>query len=226
MLSIYLCCTNLDGQSYINTDSLLNVCRDKINPRSTTSVSDLLYSGIDNNLVIQYPDEKTKQFKICFSTQNGKVFETDDGVITIPRSTGKSYFITRLVTPKNDTLFIGRKEFTVVNVPLPTLKIGKFFIREQSYVDRRVFMGNDSLKLFFTDDIPESSNWYQIKFFTIEYSNGGIFNTIDNDGCSITESAKEIIKRLQPGKEMVIKVITITPTQLTKYLPMIRFRLQ
>jgi hypothetical protein len=207
-------------------DSLVSLYHGKITPHSLLSLSDLLYCGIDNNLTISYPDKEASSYKVFLKTQNGKVLVTDDGFITIPRSTGKSFFVLYLITPRHDTLQIGRKEFTVVNVPLPCLKIGKVVIKDQIYVDRQIFMGSDSLKLFFTDDIPESNDWFQIKYFTIDYSNGGVYNTIDNNGPVFTDKAKQIISHVQPFKELYIKVITIAPTMITKYMPSISFRVR
>ncbi|HEY4787693.1 MAG TPA: hypothetical protein VIH57_16665, partial [Bacteroidales bacterium] len=147
----------LNGQELSKSDSLLQrKYYHKIYPRAVNSKHNLLYAGIDNTLEIQYPDELSKTLKLFLKTHNGILFESGNGYITIPRNAGRAFISVYLLTETQDTLLIDKKEFTVVNIPIPSLKIGSIVIMDQSVINRSVFFKNDSLKVYFTDDLESS----------------------------------------------------------------------
>lgn len=194
-------------------------------PISVDSKDNNLYNGIDNNLIINYINDESKQFNIILTTNNGRMIKSENGWLTIPRNAGRSFVTIYLISLNNDTLLIGKKEFTVKKVPYPVLKISNTVISDSMWLNRKIFFTKDSLKLFFTDDLPESNYWYQVKFFTIGYSFGGRYISIDNNGPSFSNKSLEFIRKLSQGHQLVIKVTSVTPSGILKFLPLIRFRI-
>jgi hypothetical protein len=212
------------SQKLSETDSLLRKkYYQKIYPKAINSRSDVLYDGIDNVIEIQYPDEVSKGFKYVFKTHNGILFEQDNSYITIPRNAGRAFISTYYVSERKDTILFGKKEFEVRNVPIPTLKIGNEIIKELSIVDRAAFIKNDSLKVYFTADIISSESWCSVEYFSIGYTYGGRYISIDNKGAILSKRTKDFIRRLQPNQNMVIKVSEVNCNKIIKNLPLVKF---
>jgi hypothetical protein len=189
------------------------------------SKNDLLYYGIDNSLTLQYPDEASKKLKFFLKTHNGMIFESDSGYLTIPRNAGRAFISIYIVTNK-DTISIGKKEFTVLQVPIPTIKIGSVVIKDQVAIDRSIFFKKDSLKVFFTDDIRNSDNWCKAEYFNLGYAFGGRYISVDNKGALFTNSALEMIAKMKSNQDVVIKVMSISCSQIFKHLPLVRFKIK
>ena len=215
------------SQKLSEADSLLRrKYYHRILPKAINSKIDILYSGIDNLIEIQFPDEASKRFKCLLKTNNGIIFESDNSYNTIPKNAGRSFISTYIITDKKDTILFGKKEFEVQNVPIPCLKVGSEIIKDQSIIDKKTFLNGDSLKVFFTDDIRSSENWCTIEFFNIGYTYGGKFISVDNKGALLTKNAFDFMSKLKSNASMVIKVSSINCSMIFKHLPLVRFKIK
>jgi len=226
--------SNNNGQSYTYGkklsayDSLLiKTYRNKILPKAVNSKKDFLYNGIDNTLILQFPDEASKSFKYLIKTHNGIIDKGDvaSRYNIIPRNSGRAFISIYVITKKVDTILVGKKEFTVLSIPQPSLKIKDVVISEQSSIDRRIFFTGDSLKVLFSEDIPTSDTWCIIERFNVGCVYGGVYVSVDNETPLLTGKTLDFIKKLKPAQELVIKVTSITPTGIIRHLPIVRFRI-
>jgi hypothetical protein len=215
-----------DAQKMTSNDSMIyRNYWNKIGIKATGSKGDYLYNGIDNHLQVRCPDSISSKLRLFLGVNNGKIFKTEDGYLTIPKNVGRSFVTTYYSNENNDTLVIGKKQFIVLAISSPTLQIGQTIIKEKSTVDKNVFFTADSLKLFFTDDYPESEHWFNIEYFMIGYSYGGVYISVDNEGAKLSPKTLEFIKKLNPGQDVVIKVNSITPSTMLISLPLMRFKI-
>ena len=208
------------------TDSLIySKYWNKILPYSVHSKGDFLYAGIDNNIQLIYPDAFSQNFKIILSTQNGFLAKDSNAFLTIPSHAGHSFFSISIVSKENDTILIGKKQFIVKNVPYPILQIKNIIIDDQKTISRNAFCCGDSLQLYFTEDLPNSKSWYHIESFTINYFYGGVTMSVMNEGPILNKTSIELLNKFAPGKEIALKVLTVTPTNILRYLPLVRFKI-
>lgn len=208
-----------------NDSLLIRKYRNKVYPKSVTSVSNTLYAGIDNDLVMVYPDEKSKTYNYIVTTNNGSLYKTEDGYLNIPRNAGRSFFSIYLINEDHDTLLIGKKQFIVRNLPLASIKVGNVLISEGAEINKSLFMNGDSVKMFFTDDLPESAEWYIVKSFTVGYPYGKQFISADNDGPVVGEDVKSLINKVTENREISIRVNIVAPSGILRFLPITKFRL-
>jgi hypothetical protein len=145
---------------------------------------------------------------------------------TVPKFAGNSYVGVYMINSNNDTLLIGKKKFTVLRIPDPCLKVGNTVINDNGAISRNELLKGDSLKLFFTEDIPESIHWYNIDYFSSGYRYGGSFFYEENKGPLFSKNAMDIIKKQLPGQELVIKVVSISPkAEHFRIMPIVRFKM-
>ena len=214
-------------QKHSEADSLLQrKYYHKIIPRATSSKSDILYYGIDNPIDLKFPDEASKHFNYVVKTHNGIIFESDNSYITIPRNAGRAFISIYIIAEDKDTILINKKEFKVQNVPIPSIKIGNQIISEESILEKNVFLRNDTVKVFFTDDIINSENWCTVEFFNLGYAYGGKYISVDNKGAILSKQTLDFIRQQKPNQNMVIKVSEINCSQIFKHLPLVRFKLK
>jgi len=224
---ILLVSLTVSAQKLNSHDSLLiKKYWNRIYPISITSKSGNLYSNINNYLELKFIDDEIVPFRITLKTNNGTLVPENNKFITFPKYAGNSYISIYIITSNDDTLLIGKKKFTVLHIPDPCLKVGNTVINEKSAISRNVLLRGDSLKLFFTDDLPESSHWYNIEYFNSGYTYGGSFFYEDNKGPLFSKNAISAIKKQHPGQELVIKVVSISPkAEHFRIMPIIRFRM-
>ena len=197
----------------------------RVFPKAINSINNFLYDGIDNAMVMEYPDEASKKLHYLVKTHNGIIFETDSGYITIPKNTGRA-FISVFMLTDHDTILLGKKEFTVLNVPIPTLKIGKSIVKDLAAIDRQDFFRGDSLKVYFTDDLEYSDNWCKVEYFNIGYVFGGKYFSVDNKGPMLSGKTLDFIAKLKFNQEIVIKVMSVDCSHIFKHLPLVRFKIR
>lgn len=195
--------------------------------KATQSKADILYNGIDNPLEIHFPDEFSKGLKYTFKTHNGLLFETGSNTyMTIPKNTGRAFISAYFINDHKDTILVGKKEYSVVNLPIPTLKIGRELIKDESLIDKRAFLTGDSLKVFFTDDISNSDEWCTVEFFNLGYTYGGRYISVDNKGALLSNATLDFIKNLRPDQIVTIKVSSIRCSMIYKNFPFVRFKIK
>lgn len=226
---ILLCVTfhfQVFAQRLSSSDSLLiKKYWDKIQIYSTTSKSGNLYVNINNYLSLKFPGNEAPPYELILKTNNGKVETLDNKYITVPKFIGNAYIRVLAITPKQDTLLICKKKLSVLGIPEPSLIIGNTVISENSTINRNALLSGDSLKLFFTEDLPESTRWYRIDYFNAGYTYGGAYFYEDNKGAFFSKKSLEIVRKQLPGQEFVIKVIAISPMPEYNFiLPIIRFK--
>lgn len=199
---------------------------DKIHITSITSKSGDLYAGINNYLELRLTEGEYAPANLILETNNGSIEWMDNKVITVPKYAGNSFIKIYMVNIDRDTVLVGKQRLIVHRIPDPSLKIGETIIEDQSSVDRKVFFLGDSLRLYFTDDLPESSRWYHIDYFNAGFTYGGAYFHEDNEGPIFSKRSLEIIKNQLPGHEFIIKVISVSPNVSHFHvLPIIRFRM-
>jgi hypothetical protein len=197
----------------------------RIFPKAINSKTNFLYYGIDNELTLQYPDEDAKKLKLLLKTHNGKIFEADSGsYLTIPRNAGRAFISVFMLTSR-DTISLGKKEFTVLPLPIPSLKIGNVVLKDETVVERSAFFKKDTLKVYFTDDIEKSDCWCKVEHFNVGYTYGGRYISVDNNGAILSKESLDLISKLK-NQEVVIKVTNINCSQIYKSLPLVRFKIQ
>jgi len=216
----------LNAQNIGKADSaLIKKYWNRVNIKSLSSLNNNLYNGIDNYFTLTCPDQISANFKFHLTTNNGTIYEYDEGTyLALTQSIGKAFIAINIITEENDTIMIGKKYLNVINLPLPILKIGNTIINDKTVLSKHIFYTGDTLKLFFTDDLPESSTWYKIERFSIGYPYGSIFVSVDNSGPVFKEDAKKILQQARQGYELVIKVYTVSPSGILKNLPLVRFK--
>ncbi|HEX2935245.1 MAG TPA: hypothetical protein VHO72_07815 [Bacteroidales bacterium] len=217
---------NIYAQRIDYNDSLLiRKYRNKVYPKSVTSLSNILYAGIDNDLVMIYPDNKSKTYNYIVSTNNGSLYKTDDGYLNIPRNAGRAFFSIYLINEDHDTLLIGKKQFVVRNLPLASIKVGDVLISEGAELNKALFLNGDSIKLFFTDDLPESAEWYVVKSFTVGYPYGKQFISAENNGPVIGDDIKNLLNKVTEDRELSIRVNIVAPSGILRFLPITKFKI-
>jgi hypothetical protein len=221
LLSINVTAKNIDGAD----SAFIKQYWNRVNIKTISSNGNNLYNGIDNYLQLIYPDRQSSTFKYYLTTNNGDLYEYDEtSYLTIPKNIGRSFISIHVITDENDTLLIGKKQLPVLNLPFPTLKIGNTLINDNTDIDKNIFLNGDTLKIYFTDDLPESSSWYKIEGFSIGYSFGKIYVSADNNGSVFTEEAKKLLAKIKPGWDVNIKINTVSPSGLLRNLPLVKFK--
>ncbi len=195
--------------------------------KAIQSKADFLYTGIDNPLEIHFPDEFSKGMKYMFKTHNGMIFESNSNTyITIPKNAGRAFISAYIITERKDTILVGKKEYTVFNVPIPVLKIGNELIKDQSLIDKMSFLRGDSLKVFFTDDLLTSNEWCTVEFFNLGYTYGGRYISVDNKGAMLSKATLDFINNLRSNQMVTIKVSSIRCSMIFKNFPFVRFKIK
>lgn len=215
------------AQKLDSSDSILiKKYWDKIQISSVTSKSGNLYVNINNYLELMFPANEIVPFKVVLKTNNGSIQIYNNRFVTIPDFIGNSYIKIYIININNDTLLVGKKKLTVLGIPDPCLMFGHTMIYEQSVISRKLLLGSDTLKLYFTDDLPESSQWYHIDYFNSGYTYGGAYFYEDNKGPVFSKKSLEIIKKQLPGQELVIKVVAVSPSaKHFRIMPIVRFKM-
>lgn len=218
---------NVTAQTLDHSDSILiSKYWDKIRIVSITSKSGDLYTNYNNYLEIRMPENVFAPSSTILKTNNGTIEKDDKNLITVPKFAGNSYFSIYMINEDNDTVLVGRQRLTVNRLPEPCLKIGQTVINDQSKVNRNIFFSGDSLKLFFTDDLPESSQWYHIDYFNSGFTYGGAYFYEENKGAMFSKKSLDLIKRHMPGQDFIIKVMAVSPKSFqSRFLPIIRFKM-
>lgn len=222
LISIEIAAQKLNPQDSM----LIRKYWNKIYPVSVTSKSGNLYVNIKNYLELKHTDGDVIPPNLLLETNNGTIEKENTRFRTVPKFAGNSYIGVYIIGSNKDTLLIGKKKITVVRIPDPCLKIGGAVINEKGSISRNELLKGDSLKLFFTEDLPESENWYNIDYFSSGYTYGGSFIYEDNKGPFFSEKAVDVIKKQLSGQELVIKILAITPkAEHFRIMPIIRFKM-
>jgi hypothetical protein len=221
-------CSQAYNQHLDESDSLLmKKYWNRVVVKSVSSINNNLYTGIDNYLTLVCPDKESSEFTYFLSSNNGDIYEYDQGTyLTIPARSGRSFISVNVITEENDTLLIGKKQFSVMNLPSPCLKIGNTVINDNSVVNKNIFYGNDTLKVYFSDDLPESLTWYNIERFSMGFTISNLYKSVENEGPIFKQQTLKLIDKPQLGVEYVIKILSVAPSGLLRNLPLVHFRLQ
>jgi hypothetical protein len=204
--------------------ALIKTYWNRVNIKSLTSLNNNLYNGIDNYLTLVCPDQESAAFRFYLTCNNGSIYDYDEGTfLALPQNIGKAFIAIKIITNDNDTLLIGKKTLNVLNLPLPALKIGNTVISENTVISKQVFFSNDTLKLFFSEDLPESNSWYKIEWFSIGYTYGSIYKSVDNYSPVFKAETLKVLQQACKNCELVIKVHTVSPSGILKNLPLVRF---
>ena len=204
VLSLSLC-SNLYSQSrygYLLADSSI---------LSTTSVSNVLYSGIDNRLILN--TSVINNYDTVFLKCNNGIVLFDSTYFTIPHRPGNLRI--ELHGLRNNVIdTIGYFNFKVLRLPAPKIAFGNVIIKDNMKISLDAFIKSDSLYIIVTEDIPDSKNWIQIKEFSIGYNYGGYFIGASSNSNFITQEMKHLAINKGAGRWFSVKVITQSATSL------------
>ncbi len=187
------------------------------------SRKNILYTGMDNRIITDYSKFDPGNVYVL-RVNNGMVFS--DGIyhVAIPDRPGNARFLV-LGIKDNDTVLIGYRYFEVRNIPGPLLAIDTLRLKEEDIVSKNHFINSDSIKIFISDDIIGSENWFKVVRFTLGYLYGGYYVEYTNNTNKITRETKEIIYSLGPTKEIIIKPVVEGVGELMMELPIYRLTL-
>jgi hypothetical protein len=194
--------------------------------KSVNSKSNRLYTGIDN--VIYFISNGISYDSLFFTCSNGPVYEDEGIYYCHPVRSGRArigvYGLSTSLN-KTDTVQIAYCDFVVQSLPAPSIKIDGTIIKDLLPVQKNFFVNNDSLSIFYSDDIIGSNEWLEVESFTIGYAVSGYFKSFYNDGRILTEANKQIVYRLRPGTELSIKVKVSNPDDITINLPVVKLQI-
>jgi hypothetical protein len=183
------------------------------------SKNNYLYTGIDNPIQLNYKSIHN----IHLETNNGIIFTDSLQLITIPVRSGKSRFLLYEISG-TDTNLIGYRYITVKNVPEASLKVDSLLIKDGDTVSKNILFNCDSLELHFTSDIKSSKNWFRIYQFSVGYNYGGFYVSHINKSNQLQPETYNLIERIEPGKELSIKLFVESGGLIRKELPVFRIK--
>jgi hypothetical protein len=188
---------------------------------SMTSNKDILYTGIDNLLILNTTEfENTDTFLL--HTNNGFILkDTLNTYICYPEKVG-SLWLTIFSILGNDTSMLGFKYYSVENIPEPLLTLDNRPIKTPISLPKATLLACDSLGVFFSEDIPGSEYWMTITEFSIGYSYGGFYVSHNNPTNKFSAATREIISRLGPERELSIRPVVKSLGEVYKQLPIYR----
>lgn len=210
---ILWCNSGLNAQTRFGVQLLNNYVS------SQTSISNTLYVGIDNRLII---DESLKigYDTLIFKTNNGKIL-FDSTYFIIPRRDGKLRIEVHGIADNNvDTL--GFYMFKVLPFPRAHIAFDNLILTDSMKVSIESFLMVDSIYIVVSEDIPDSRTWIKINEFSLGYNYGGYFIGATSSTNSITPEMKNIVFREGAGRYFSIKVITQSAGSLLHTNPLYR----
>lgn len=188
-----------------------------------TSISGILYCGMDNHLNISNIDSNGFD-TLLLKTNNGKIYSDSTSIIANPRRTGKARMHVYGIKGR-DTIQIGYQNLTVKSIPEIKLSIDTLALELDDRISKTQFLLSDSLSVWFTRDIPGSYNWFSISRFSIGYSYGGFYVEHVNHSNQIDAKSKQIVESLGPGKKITIQAKLENKSDIKKELPLYRIEL-
>jgi hypothetical protein len=184
---------------------------------STTSMSNTLYTGIDNRLVFQ--DSLFSNYNnLVFKCNNGKIM-FDSSHFVVPRRAGN--LRVEIHDESNDnTDTIGFYNFKVNPLPSPSIAFNGNIIKDSLKINIKDFTHADSLFIIVSDDIPESKDWILVKEFSVGYNYGGYFIGATSPNNIITDEMKALVEKKGKGRWFSVKVLTQSGKTLLVTNPM------
>lgn len=172
---------------------------------SLTSNSKTQYIGIDNRFILN-----TKLINgydtVIVKCNNGPLY-FDETYLTLPKKPGN---LRLEVHGLRDTVIdtIGYFNFKVLRLPTPQPSFNNIILKDNMKIPIKSFLEADSLQIIITDDIPNSTDWIQIKEFSIGYSYGSYFVEETSKSNIITQKMKKLVKSKGANRVFSIKVMT------------------
>jgi hypothetical protein len=186
---------------------------------SITSKSNVLYAGIDNQLLIN--DTLLYQFDTVLLKCNNGIILYDSLYIVIPRKPGNLRIeVHAEKNGKTDTL--GFSNFRVFSLPAPIIAFDTIALHENMKMSREDFIQADSLYILISEDIPDSKNWIQIREFSIGFNYSGYFIEASSKDSSINQEMKKLVLAYGNWRWFSIKLITQSGTSLMLTNPMFK----
>lgn len=189
-----------------------------------SSVKGYLYQGIDNYIRID-----TVFFRFCDelileSTNGYAVRDSQYYFLVMPEKAGKLR-ISVLCIREGKRELLGYKYFHVRVLPEPTLTLNGEPISVSDTLSRQTLLSCDSLGVFYSDDLPGSSEWLLITEFLLGYNYGGFHVSHLNPSNHFTDETRDILARLGPDHEISIKPTVKSMGKIQKKLPIYRIRI-
>lgn len=186
---------------------------------STTSKSNTLYTGIDNRLALSEKLTSTYD-SLILKTNNGKLL-FDSSYFVLPRRSGKLRVeVHSYSNAKIDT--VGYLNFKVLPLPRPKIAINNQIIADSMLVSTETFMRGDSILIAISDDIIGSSNWIEVKEFSIGYNYGAYFIEESSKSNKISDEMKSLVYKKGAGRMFSVKVISQSASSMRNTNPMFK----
>ncbi len=181
---------------------------------SITSISNILYVGIDNVIEFNLGDKLKNADTLLLKCNNGKVFyDEEEGYVVIPKRPGTLRIeIHKMVEETLDT--IGFYQFKVLSLPKPMVVLDSTIIHENAKIPTETFINSDSIYVIFSEDIPGSKKWIKIHEFSIGYSYGSYYIEERSSDNAITDAMKVLVLNNGAGRIFTIKLITQSENSL------------
>lgn len=186
---------------------------------SNVSLSGDFYVGIDNPFTVNLPGFNLESYQI--STNNGEIYQDSLQLIVSPIRPGTIRFMVDDRRGEKQR-YLGHLIFNVYDLPDPKLMLDTLIIEDTTVCSINQLINTDSLSIFISSDLPESSNWFTIKEFTIGYNRGGYYVANNNPGAKFSEETKSLIKEMKPGRYISFNAIIQSNTQVSKVLPVVK----
>lgn len=199
--------------------SLFSSSSDELSIEAINSRSGILYAGIDNALQIDggYGAEGWRM-----ETDNGIMVEDQDAFFIIPRKSGEATIslYCHAYLEKKETL-------RVMAFPSSRLVVNGVVLNQHEAIPKSMLIGSDSLGLdvFFTDDIIGIESWYDVVSFTIGFVYGSHYMSERSQGNRLNNRCKELLGRVPPNTEVVIRMILESNGIISETRPIYRITL-
>ncbi len=189
------------------------------------SKSNILYIGMDNELILYEDDKKTSDYKIL--TDNGNAYNDSLHYLVFPDKPGKANYFFYTLSPQNqyDTNYIAEAKLKAIKLPNPEITINGKNVGKMDKLQKSFLLEADSIGIYITDDIIGINDWFDIMSFTFGYIYGRHYISYKNEGKYFSEKSKHAIRNLLPGREISIRITIKNNSNITIIPPIFRAKI-
>ncbi len=188
----------------------------------THTYSGDLYVGIDNPLIIN--DSLFNKYDSIDVTSNNGIILSGKDYSLIPLRPGSLRIVIEGYLSGNRYI-IGYRNFAVHRLPPQRLMLNDRILESFTKVPIEKIASTEELKVYVSDDIIDSDEWYYVSEFTIGYTYGSMFVSCTNIGDTIRDETIKFLKNLKPGQIVTLNAMITNDASVVKASPTIRLLL-